>query len=244
MTHIESNSPRRAIREEIQTFLTQKGEDWWKYFSASILTHWRIMFEDFVPRYLHGRVLDDGCGNTPYLEVIRQYSEQLVLLDHNISYPELNVCSDVRKLPFSNDSFDCVLSFQVLEHVANPFEAMQEIGRILKPGGVLLLSVPHLSRLHELPHDYFRYTENGLLELAKSANLEVLEIKPTGGLIVFLGHQISMVFMTSLWQVKFLRPLLLAINKYFLTKFLVAIDKFAGFPFLFPQGYAMVAKKQ
>lgn len=238
-----SNSPRRAIREEIQKFLTQQGEDWWKYFSASTLLHWRIMLEDFVPRYLSGRVLDDGCGFAPYQEIINRYSKELILLDHIISHPEIDVCSDVRRLPFLDNNFDCVLSFQVLEHVANPFEAIQEISRTLKPGGILLLSVPHLSRLHEIPHDYFRYTEYGLRELARCADLEVLELKPTGGIVAFLGHQLSVAFLTGLWQKKFLRPLLLKINKVFFTKLLATVDGVIGMQSLFPQGYAMVAKK-
>ena len=244
MTNKGSNSPRKAIREEIQTFLTQKGEDRWKYFSASIFIHWQIMIEDFVPRYLSGRVLDDGCGYAPYLEIINKHSKELILLDHLISHPEINVCSDVRNLPFENGSFDCVLCLQVLEHVDNPFEAMQEIGRALRPGGILLLSVPHLSRLHELPHDYFRYTENGLRELARCADLEVLELKPTGGMVAFLGHQISVAFLTGLWKIKFFRSLLLKINKVFFTRLLATVDGVIGMQSLFPQGYAMVAKKR
>lgn len=243
MKNAESNSSRKAVREEIEAYLSKEGGKEWKYFSASIFSHWQIMLEDFVPRFLHGCVLDDGCGHAPYLEVINRFSQEVILLDHNFSRPDLDVRADVRKLPFKDDCLDCVLSFQVLEHVANPFEAIREIGRTLKPGGILLLSVPHLSRLHELPNDYFRYTENGLLELARDANLEVVELKPTGGLLVFLGHQISMVFLTSLWCVRFLRPLLLAINKIFITKLIVILDKLVGLPSLFPQGYAMVVKK-
>lgn len=244
MTNKGSNSPRKAIREEIQTCLTQHGVERWKYFSASILIHWRIMFEDFIPHYLSGLVLDNGCGNAPYYETIKKYTKNIILLDHIITYPNISVCSDVRRLPFLDNSFDCVLSFQVFEHVANPFEAIQEIGRTLKPGGLLLLSVPHLSRLHEVPHDYFRYTEYGLSEIARSANLEVLELKPTGGLVSFIGHQISMAFLTSLWRLKFIRPLLLTLNKIFFVKLLATLDKHIGMPSLFPQGYAMVARKK
>lgn len=243
MTNKGSNSPRRAIREEIQAYLTQNGEDRWKYFSASIFIHWKIMIEDFVPRFLSGRVLDDGCGYAPYSEIVCRYSKELILLDHIISHPEVNVCSDVRRLPFENASFDCVLSLQVLEHVANPLEAIEEISRILRPAGLLLLSVPHLSRLHELPHDYFRFTEYGLRELARCADLEVIELVPTGGIVAFLGHQLSIAFLTGLWRIKFLRPLLLIINKLFFTKFLTTVDGLIGMSSLFPQGYAMVARK-
>jgi len=122
--------------------------------------------------------------------------------------------------------------------------AIQEAGRALKHGGVLLLSVPHLSRLHELPHDYFRYTENGLRELALRADLEVIQIEPTGGLLLFIGHQFSVAFLTSFWKIKILRSFLIKFNKVFITKLIVRLDKLLGFPSLFPQGYAMVTKKR
>jgi len=202
------------------------------------------MFEKFVPQYLQGSVLDDGCGQAPYLEIIKKYSETLVLLDHNPSHRGLNVCADVCMLPFRDGSFDSVLSLQVLEHVPDPFMAIQEAGRALKHGGVLLLSVPHLSRLHELPHDYFRYTENGLRELALRADLEVIQIEPTGGLLLFIGHQFSVAFLTSFWKIKILRSFLIKFNKVFITKLIVRLDKLLGFPSLFPQGYAMVTKKR
>ncbi len=244
MIDIKSNSPHKAVREEIETFLTEKGGEEWKYFSASILVHWQIMVKDFVPKYLHGLVLDDGCGHAPYLEVARQYSEKLILLDHQLCHPELDVCADVRKLPLPSEEFDCVLSFQVLEHVPNPFEAIGEISRVLKQGGILLLSVPHLSRLHELPHDYFRFTEQGLRELANIGGLEVLELVATGGLMVFLGHQISTVFLLGLWRIKPLRKLSLWFNKHLISRVVAWLDRYLGFSKLFPQGYALVARKK
>jgi len=239
----KSNSPHRSTREEIESYLTARGRDEWKYFSASILAHWRIMFEDFVPRYLHGTVLDAGCGHAPYIDLVKKYSTELISLDYEISRPDQQVCADVRKLPFVKDSIDSLLSTQVLEHVANPFEAIQEAGRVVRSGGMLLLSVPHLSRLHELPNDYFRFTENGLRYLAQVGGFNVIEIVPTGGLLTFLSHQVSLAFLISLWPLKFLRPVVLVINKFIFTKPAIFLDRLARTEVLFPQGYVMVAKK-
>ncbi len=202
------------------------------------------MFEDFVPHYLRGKVLDAGCGHAPYLNLIRKYSTQLTLLDHNLSHHEQEICADVQHLPLHYSSMDSVLSIQVLEHVANPFEAIREAGRVLNPGGILLLSVPHISRLHELPHDYYRYTENGLKQLAEVGGFDVLEIVPTGGLWSFLEHQISLALLLLLWKIKSLRKVTLFINKYFLTFPGLVIDRFLGMKSLFPHGYALVAKKR
>lgn len=243
MSEGKSNLLRRSTREEIESYLTARGRDEWKYFSASILAHWRIMFEDFGPRYLHGIVLDAGCGHAPYMDLVKKYSTELISLDYAITHPDQQVCADVRQLPFKDDSVESLLSTQVFEHVANPFEAIQEAGRVLRSDGILLLSVPHLSRIHELPNDYFRFTENGLRYLAQVGGFEVIEVVPTGGLLTFLSHQVSLAFLISLWPLRFLRPAMLMINKYLFAKPANFLDCLIKTELLFPQGYVMVAKK-
>jgi SAM-dependent methyltransferase len=90
--------------------------------------------------------------------------------------------------------YDAVVSHQVLEHVPRPWEALGEFHRVLRPGGVLVISVPHLSRRHELPHDYFRFTQEGMAALLRDAQFEDIVVQPVGGLLSFLHHQVSCVF--------------------------------------------------
>jgi SAM-dependent methyltransferase len=77
--------------------------------------------------------------------------------------------------------FDTVLLSDVLEHVPEPVSLLLEVARILSPGGRLILNVPFMYWLHEVPNDYFRYTEYGLTALAKRAGFEVLLLEPYGG---------------------------------------------------------------
>lgn len=244
MEERKSNSPHRLIREEIAAYITSLGNEEWKYFSTSTLMNWKVMFEGFVPRYLRGKVLDAGCGHAPYLEIIKKYSTEIVMVDYNLSHNEQAICADVQHLPLLNNSMDSILSIQVLEHVANPFEAIREAGRVLNSGGILLLSVPHLSRLHEIPHDYFRFTEYGLKQMAEIGGFEVLEIVPTGGLWCFLEHQVSLAFLIFFWKMKGPRKATILFNKYFLTCPGIIIDRLFGMISLFPQGYALAAKKR
>jgi len=58
-----------------------------------------------------------------------------------------------------------------------------------------------------------------------------------------LGHQLSLAYLTVFWPVRFLRPLTLLINKNLFTRFLTFVDRYLGFKQLFPQGYALVARK-
>jgi ubiquinone/menaquinone biosynthesis C-methylase UbiE len=99
-------------------------------------------------------------------------------------------------LPFRSHSFDTALCFQVLEHVEEPSLLLDEALRILKPGGGLILTAPHIWNEHEMPHDYFRFTRYGLRHLLEKAGFQVIEIRPMAGYFVtaaarfcyFLAH--------------------------------------------------------
>ncbi len=66
---------------------------------------------------------------------------------------------------FKSNSIDIIFCIEVLEHVKNPFNAVKELERVLKPGGVFIGSTPFLFPIHDEPHDYFRYTKYGLMNL-------------------------------------------------------------------------------
>ena len=67
---------------------------------------------------------------------------------------------DIRSMPEVRDeSFDCIFCSGVLEHVDNYPAALEEMTRILKSGGVLLLGLPFRQGLHLEPHDYWRFTK-------------------------------------------------------------------------------------
>lgn len=63
--------------------------------------------------------------------------------------------------PISNSTYDIVLAISILEHVVNPFAAIHEIRRILKPGGLLLAQAPYNFRIHGPLPDLWRFTEHG-----------------------------------------------------------------------------------
>jgi SAM-dependent methyltransferase len=88
----------------------------------------------------------------------------------------LDYIGDVHHLPMIGDAmFDVVLCTEVLEHLHSPHEAIAEFRRILKPGGMLILSTRFVFPLHETPVDYFRYTRYGLEFLLKE--FEIVELK-------------------------------------------------------------------
>jgi SAM-dependent methyltransferase len=89
-----------------------------------------------------------------------------------------DVFADGSALPFVEASFDTVLLLEVLEHVADARAVLAEIARVLKPGGLLLLSVPFLYPLHDAPHDYRRFTAPGLEAAVRRAGLLATQARP------------------------------------------------------------------
>jgi SAM-dependent methyltransferase len=86
--------------------------------------------------------------------------------------------ADARQLPFMAEAFGLVLSQETVEHVADPFLAVREMGRVLKRGGTLYLQVPFIIGYHPDPDDYWRFTHAGLRELIEQAALECEKVQP------------------------------------------------------------------
>lgn len=135
-------------------------------------------------KYARGNVLDVGCGNKPFFPSLEKNIQSYIGVD-DIHTPHLNnqidIFADAGRLPFKKEYFDLVLLTQVLEHVKSPSEVLVEIRRVLKTGGVLLISWPFLFPIHEEPRDYFRYTEYGMRYLGQQSGFQVVSIKALSG---------------------------------------------------------------
>lgn len=76
---------------------------------------------------------------------------------------------DVRNMPeVPSDSYDCIYCSGVLEHVDDYQAALNEMTRVLKPGGVMLLGVPFRQAIHHAPRDFWRFTEGALRYLLEA----------------------------------------------------------------------------
>lgn len=74
----------------------------------------------------------------------------------------VSLIGDAHRLPFQDNSIDSLIYQAVLEHVQDPHCVIDEATRVLKPGGYLYLEVPFLQGFHADPHDFQRYTLEGL----------------------------------------------------------------------------------
>jgi SAM-dependent methyltransferase len=108
--------------------------------------------------------------------------------------PGVDVAANAEHLPFPDSLFQRVECDAVLEHVENPASVMQEIERVLAPGGYAHIVVPFCHPFHEYPRDFRRYTPDGLRQLA--GNLEIVaegwRTGPTATLLVMLLEYIKL----------------------------------------------------
>ncbi len=104
-------------------------------------------------------VCDVGAGG-------RKTTPTTVTIDKYVA-TNTSVCSDVHEIALASNTFDCVLCTSLLEHVKRPEAVLEEIRRVLKPGGTIHVEVPFLQTFHPDPVDYYRWTQAGLALVCK-----------------------------------------------------------------------------
>ena len=124
---------------------------------------------------LSGALLDVGCGSKPYQDLFSVSS--YIGLDIDSERSRRDGAADVfytgDHFPFEGETFNAVLTTQVLEHVFDPDLFVAEVVRVLKPRGKVLLTVPFMWDEHEQPADYARYTSFGIRYLLEKHGLVV-----------------------------------------------------------------------
>lgn len=127
------------------------------------------------------RLLDFGCADQPYRKF---FPQEVTYVGADIAG---NPAADIEVtqaggLPVADESFDAVLSTQVLEHVIDPRVYVSECFRVLRPGGRLLLTTHGTMILHPDPIDYWRWTSAGLRYEIERSGLRVVDFEGIMGL--------------------------------------------------------------
>lgn len=121
-----------------------------------------------------GMALDCGSGS-------RTFRSDHLIQTEIAAYSNVDILAVNQALPFKDDSFDAIMSLDVLEHVTDPFAAARELARVLKPGGILFINLPFLQHEHGYPHHYFNASRMGLRQLFEGLLKPEVHVVPNGG---------------------------------------------------------------
>jgi len=147
----------------------------------------------YLCKYISGKTLDYGAGTAKYRKIIIPHTREYITFDM-VRGENVDVVGDAHKPPFEDESFDTVISTQMFEHIEKPWVVASEIKRILKPNGVCIITAPFIVPYHADPHDFFRYTKEGLESLFKNEGFKIEESGTYGKALSVLGEMIHFSF--------------------------------------------------
>lgn len=152
------------------------------------------------------KILDAGAGQLQY----KKYCEHLDYTSQDFAQYDgtgdgsglqmgdwdntrLDITSDITDIPVKAESFDAVMCIEVLEHVPDPAKAIKEIDRVLKKGGVMIITAPFASFTHFAPYHfsngfnkyYYQY------HLEKKLNYKIEDIQTNGSFFDFLAQELN-----------------------------------------------------
>lgn len=152
----------------------------------------RAFLQEEVEQLAPGaHVLDASAGTRPYSKYFHRQNYESCDMPGGFYTCKHDFECLLDSIPRPTGTYDAVILTQVLEHVPNPTAVLAELNRVLKPGGVLLLSVPLNGPLHGEPWHFFQFTHYGLSELAKSNHFAVERLEKVGGAFWFFGKHVQ-----------------------------------------------------
>lgn len=140
--------------------------------------------------YAHGNILDVG-GFDFFLKTRQKgipFDHWTTIDPSGDTMPEIHderftfVVGDGCNMPeIPSNTFDTALSLQVVEHVFEPIRMVEEIHRVLKPGGIAIFLIPQTSILHFAPHHYYNFTRYWIYRVMEQTKFEIVLLEALGG---------------------------------------------------------------
>ena len=139
----------------------------------------RILCDDSLIQLapmLRGTVIELGGDKKLKYSTFATHAEKYVVTNISGDYDEF---ADMLNMKYADNSIDSFICVVALEHVSDPWKAIREIYRCLKPSGRILLVVPFMYYQHGVPDDFYRFTSSALTEMFKG--FSILRFQHIGG---------------------------------------------------------------
>lgn len=200
-----------------------------------------LQYEELSKVTLSGKVLDlGGSKKSGYQHLVKGDHEFVTVnIDEKYGY-DLNFNIE-NKFPLEDESFENVLSMNLIEHIFDTHNIFSETSRVLKTGGLFVSSVPYMHHIHGSPDDFVRYTDSAYRKFAEKYGFEVIYLEPLGyGLF-------SLILQTILIKDWIRIPILKNTLKFiFVTfdKILLSLNPYRKLRDVIPLGYFWIMKKK
>ncbi|WP_299550066.1 methyltransferase domain-containing protein [Seonamhaeicola sp.] len=202
----------------------------------------RKRYEQLADKFKGKKVLVVGAGDKVAF-YNKTFKDSLVITSDVHLQFNPDIVFDAHHIPFKNESFDLVLVPQVLEHTFRPWEVANELQRVTKLYGNLLIETPFNFPYHSPPYDFFRFTFTGLRSLFPYCALEKFEANEgSASAVATFNAQ----FLIDLFSNRYLRMLMLFVSRFMFgwIKYLDVFKKRTAYLSMFsPMGLSMIFKK-
>ena len=148
--------------------------------------NWRFLQQQVDRLPANALILDVGAGRGDFAAALQKHRSLALEV---VPYPEVDlVCDLTRANPFHPASFEAILLLNVLEHVYDTHALLETLSGLLKPGGVLIMAIPFMVKLHQTPVDFVRYTHFSLQQLGEDHDLQIDLLEGYYDPMFFLGE--------------------------------------------------------
>lgn len=184
-----------GLLNTLQKHLKNKGDLYYfllKVFAPVLLSS---SFNKTIGKLLneHGEehvILNVGSGPTYYHK-----RKDIINIDIH-KYDEVDIVADIVDLPIEDNMADLIINIAILEHVDNVEKSVDEMLRVLKPGGKIFCFVPFMQPFHSAPQDFHRWTMLGIEKLF--SNYEILKVDiaagPSSGMLWVVQEWLAILF--------------------------------------------------
>lgn len=160
--------------------------------------------EEMSELTLNGSILDlGGSRKSGYHELVKG-EHTWTVANYGDAHPGQDLNFDAeKKFPIEDNTYDNVVTMNVIEHIFETHNIFSEVSRVLKPGGLFVSTVPYMHHIHGSPDDYVRYTESAYKKFADKYGFEIIVMKPLGYGLFSLLFQSMTVYRILPFQILF-----------------------------------------